>query len=210
MLRPIGTDIVELDDLPSDQWQHINGNETHWKEGFWLPKQLLQAGVVIQTCCLKTHRFGGHFTLSLKNSVGLVAKTVPGKSHNFMTELHTSPYQRLMIAEINMAYQVDFVILDALEAFVSGGPEQGKRASPGLILAGRDRVAIDAAGVALLREYGTTPEVSRGRIFGLDQISRATELGIGIRTPGDVEIIPLDKESGEDAERLTSILEQEG
>jgi len=37
-------------------------------------KTFLEAEKVVQTCCLKTHRFGGHFTLSLKNSVGLVAK----------------------------------------------------------------------------------------------------------------------------------------
>ena len=52
------------------------------------------AGGVVQTCCLKTHRYGGHFTLSLKNSVGLVAKRVPGDAYDFMRELHNSPHQR--------------------------------------------------------------------------------------------------------------------
>jgi uncharacterized protein (DUF362 family) len=210
MLGPYGSDIVVLDDLSSEQWQHIEGKETHWRKGFWLPRQLLQAGAVVQTCCLKTHRFGGHFTLSLKNSVGLVAKTVPGNPHNFMSELHSSPDQRLMIAEINHAYQTDLVILDAMEAFVRGGPEQGVRVSPGLMLAGRDRVAVDAAGVALLREYGTTPEVAGGKIFGLEQISRAVELGIGTRNPHDIEIIPLDEKCRSDAKSLTDILELEG
>jgi len=55
---------------------------------------------LVQTCCLKTHRFGGHFTLSLKNSVGLAAKRVPEDSYNYMSELHGSPHQRRMIAEI--------------------------------------------------------------------------------------------------------------
>jgi uncharacterized protein (DUF362 family) len=209
-LGPLGAEIVVLDDLSSTKWQYIPGQGTHWKKGFWLPRQLLRAGAVIQTCCLKTHRFGGHFTLSLKNSVGLVAKIVPGHDYNFMAELHSSPDQRLMIAEINQAYRVDLVVMDALEAFVRGGPEDGERVSPGIMLAGRDRVAIDAVGVALLRAYGTTPEVARGRIFRLEQIARAGELGIGVRSQDEVEIIPLDGKSRPDAERLVSILEGEG
>jgi uncharacterized protein (DUF362 family) len=205
-----GGEITVLDELSSRDWYHVPGKGTHWKQGFWLPERLIQAGAVVQTCCLKTHRFGGHFTLSLKNSVGLVAKIVPGLSHNFMTELHTSPDQRLMIAEINQAYPVDLVVMDAIEGFVRGGPEEGERVSPGLLMGGRDRVAIDAAGVALLRKFGTTPEVAQGRIFGLEQIARAGELGIGVRTPGEVEIIPLTDESRLSAEMLTGILEREG
>jgi uncharacterized protein (DUF362 family) len=209
-LGPLGAEITVLDDLSSRQWRHVAGMGTHWKQGFWLPEQLLQAGVVVQTCCLKTHRFGGYFTLSLKNSVGLVAKIVPGLSHNFMTELHTSPAQRLMIAEINQAYPVDLVVMDAIDGFVRGGPEEGDKVSPGLLLGGKDRVAIDATGVALLREFGTTPDVARGRIFGLEQIARAGELGVGVQTPGEVKIIPLTEESRLSAEQLTGILEREG
>ena len=42
-----------------------------------------------------------------------------------------------------------------------------------VVLAGTDRVAVDAVGVALLRHFGTTPEVSRGAIFEQEQIARA-------------------------------------
>ncbi len=57
---------------------------THWLRGFYLSKVVLEADVVIQTCCLKTHGFGGHFTMSLKNSVGLVAKKMPGGVYDYM------------------------------------------------------------------------------------------------------------------------------
>ena len=76
---------------PAGAWEFVNGDNFHWKRGFWkrgfpAPKLLLDAKCVVQTCNLKTHGFGGHFTLSLKNSVGFVAK-----SHgacNYMSELH--------------------------------------------------------------------------------------------------------------------------
>jgi uncharacterized protein (DUF362 family) len=209
-LSPLGAEVIALDELPVLGWSHIPPEGTHWRTGLFLPKRLLSSGAVIQTCCLKTHRFGGHFTLSLKNSVGLLAKTVPGSAHNFMQELHSSPFQRQMIAEINRAYLVDMVLMDAMEGFVTGGPEDGERISPGLLIGSRDRVAIDAAGVALLRSYGSTPEVMNGRIFSLDQIARAAELGVGCTDPQEIELIPLTSESKSAAKRIAKILREEG
>ena len=116
-----------------------------------MAKVFHDADKVVQTCCLKTHRFGGHFTLSMKNSVGLVAKRVPGGMYDYMWELHGSPNQRKMIAEINSFYSVDFVLMDGIKAFVTGGPDKGTLVEPKLLLASRDRVAIDAAGVAILK-----------------------------------------------------------
>ena len=92
----------------------------------------------MQTCCLKTHRFGGHFTLSLKNSVGLVAKRLPRSVYNYMGELHLSPYQRMMIAEINKHYKVDLVLMDGVKAFLNKGPERGLVTEPNLLLASKD------------------------------------------------------------------------
>ena len=77
-----------------------------------------------------------------------------------------SRHQRSMIAEINTAYTPALVVLDGVEAFVSGGPSKGKRVWTAAVLASSDRVAIDAVGVALLRRFGTTRKVSRGSIFG--------------------------------------------
>ena len=73
-----------------------------------------------------------------------------------------------MIAEINEFYKTDLVLMDAAMGFVSRGPEKGKLVSPNLLIASKDRVAVDAVGVALLRHYGSTPEVMNGRIF--DQV----------------------------------------
>jgi len=76
----------------------------------------ISTDAVINTCCLKTHRFGGHFTLSVKNSIGMVAKYVPGDTFNYMGDLHSSPHQRRMIAEVNAAYQASLVLMDGVEA----------------------------------------------------------------------------------------------
>jgi uncharacterized protein (DUF362 family) len=176
MGKELGTKVVIFDELGSDDWELLKPQDSHWEQGFALPRVVRKAGGVVQTCCLKTHRYGGHFTLSLKNSVGFAAKQVPGNSYNFMRELHSSPNQRRMIAEINTAYKPDLIVLDGVQAFTNGGPDQGKIVQSNVILAGTDRVAIDAVGVALLRHFGTTPEVSQGAIFDQEQIARAVQV----------------------------------
>lgn len=207
--KELGAKVVVFDELNAGEWEHLKATESHWRQGFAIPKMVRQAGGIVQTCCLKTHRYGGHFTLSLKNSVGLAAKTVPGSDYNFMHELHSSPDQRRMIAEINTAYKPDLIVLDGIQAFVNGGPDQGKLVTSNVILAGTDRVAIDAVGVALLRHFGTTPEVSRGPIFEQEQIARAVQLGIGVSGPRQIELVTGDAESAEYAKKVRAILDGE-
>lgn len=199
--------VVVFDDLTTDDWEHIKNSDSHWLQGFAVPRLVRQAGGIVQTCCLKTHRFGGHFTLSLKNSVGLAAKIVPGDSYNYMRELHSSPNQRRMIAEINAAYRPELIVLDGVQAFTNGGPDQGNMVDSQVILAGTDRIAIDAVGVALLRHFGTTPEVTRGAIFEQEQIARAVQLGIGVSSPKQIELVTGDRDSAEYAKQIRAVLD---
>jgi uncharacterized protein (DUF362 family) len=196
-----GFDVTVLDDLDRSGWQEIQAAGLHWNRGFFLAKDIARADYVVQTCCLKTHRYGGDFTLSLKNMVGTIARRIPGLDYDFMNELHTSPHQRLMIAEINKFCRTDIIVMDATEGFSSGGPDKGKLIKPGIILASRDRVAIDAVGVALLRASGTVPVVMNGKIFEQEQIARSAELGVGIGSADRIRLVPLD-ESGRAAAKL--------
>ncbi len=207
LVKEFSAKAVVLDELPSGHWDAVKQPDAHWQRGFALPRLVRDAGGIVQTCCLKTHRFGGHFTLSLKNSVGLAAKYVPGDSYNYMRELHSSPHQRRMIAEINAAYKPDLVLLDGVQAFATGGPESGKLVQANVILAGTDRIAIDAVGVAILRYFGTTPEVSRGAIFDQEQIARAVQLNIGVKSPQQIELVTDDRESAEFAKPIRAILD---
>ena len=189
MSKEMGFDLVALDELGADGWRLIEFAGSHWSRGFPVPKLISEADAVVQLCCLKTHRFGGHFTLSLKNSIGLVAKHIPGDSYNYMNELHGSEEQRTLIAEANTAYAPALSVMDGVEAFVSGGPERGERVDAHVMLAGSDRVALDAVGVALLRHFGTTPQVTAGPVFAQQQIVRAVELGLGIASAEQIDFV---------------------
>jgi uncharacterized protein (DUF362 family) len=205
-----GCTVRVIDSLPAEGFVRTRDPRHGWQRGFLLAKDFAGAERIVTTCCLKTHRFGGHFTLSLKNSVGMIAKRDPADGYDYMWELHGSPQQRRLIAEINGAYSPDLVILDGRSALVRGGPESGTLVDPGIMLAGSDRVAIDAAGVAILRSYGTTAEVARGPIAGLEQIARATELGLGTADPAQIELVPLDPPSRRIADTIRSELEGKG
>ncbi len=197
-----GFEVVIIDDLKSDEW--VKGVGSNWKRGFLYPRIVREADIVLQTCCLKTHRFGGIFSMSLKNSVGLLAKIDPDGGHDYMTELHYSRTRGEMIAEINTVYSPEFVVLDAIEGFSTDGPEGGTLIEPGLLIASSDRVALDAVGVAILRLFGTTDEVSIGHIFHLEQIFTASKLGLGASSFDEMEVVPLNNE----AQEICSLIEE--
>ncbi len=182
--------IIDLTKVPKDEYVLKNPEGNHWKEGFYFAKIYDQAECIIETCCLKSHMYGGHFTIALKNAVGMVNK-------KNMTELHSSTYQREMIAEINSVYKPDLIVMDGVTTFVDRGPMEGTRVEANVFIAGTDKIAIDAVGVAILRILGTTPEVTNGPIFKQDQIKRAVELELGVSSPNDIEFLTDSKESEE-------------
>ena len=85
---------------------HFNPKGIHWKNGFYLPRPAVEAEYPVSLCCLKTHQYGGIFTMSLKLSVGLTPKKL-------MRELHSSKlHMRKMIAELNQPYSPQLVVKD--------------------------------------------------------------------------------------------------
>jgi uncharacterized protein (DUF362 family) len=89
---------------------------------------------------------------------------------------------------------------------VDGGPDIGTVARPGVILAATDRVAVDAVAVALLRLLGTTPAVAAGSIWQLEQIRRAVELGLGVASAAQIELVTGDRASQRMADRIRRLL----
>jgi uncharacterized protein (DUF362 family) len=199
--RELDFEVLNFSELPESDWLIRNFEGSHWENGFLFARPALEAEYIISTCCLKTHGFGGIFTMSLKLSVGLV----PRKQ---MRELHGSPDMRKMIAEINTAYAPQLIVLDGIEAFVDKGPMEGPRKTAQVFLAGNDRVAMDAVGVAILKQLGSNQAIMERRIFAQEQIMRAAELGLGIRSPEQIEFITADRAGKLYADKLKSILVQ--
>jgi uncharacterized protein (DUF362 family) len=196
----MGFDCLVLDEMAKDRWTKIRPPGSHWTTGFWFAKPVLEADAVISLCCLKTHQYGGHFTMSLKLTTGMV------HSRN-MPELHASVLnQRKMIAEMNWPYKPALIVMDGVEAFTSGGPMTGTRWKADLTFASTDRIAMDAVGVAALKMHGTTSKLEKKRIFEMGQIRRAVELGLGVSGPDEIEIVPADDDSKGIAAEIRAVL----
>jgi uncharacterized protein (DUF362 family) len=211
MAGELGFDTLSFEDLVNESdWELITHPDSHWKNGFPFARPVLDAGAVVQTCCLKPHRYGGQFTLSLKNSIGMVGKYYGSGGYNYMSELHASPNQRLMIAEVNQAYNPALIIVDGVEAFIDQGPDVGTKVPGNLMLAGSDRIAMDACGLAALRLLGLSGAASQGKIFAQEQIARAVELNLGIPSPDKIRILTNDAESQAYADQIYEILTREG
>ncbi|MGO9022397.1 MAG: DUF362 domain-containing protein [Syntrophobacteraceae bacterium] len=198
--------IVNFDDLPEADWVEFKPKDSHWPNGFRIARPILETECLVSTCCLKTHQYGGIFTMSLKLHVGVV----PTSRHGFdyMSELHGSPHQRKMIAEINAPFQPKLVVLDGIDAFIDGGPVSGKRARGDVFLASTDRVAIDAVGVAMLKMLGSNAAIMNRRIFDQEQISRGAELGLGAASPSEIDLYPVDAESRQYCDIVRRILHE--
>jgi len=197
--KELGFEVINFEDLAEADWKTFNPPGNHWPNGFLVPRPLAEAEYMVATCCLKTHQYGGVFTMSLKLAVGATPKKL-------MRDLHNSPYQRLMIAEINTAFSPKLIVMDGLEAFVDGGPSTGRKVAADVIIAGTDRVAVDAVGVAVLKELGSNDAIMGRKIFEQEQIKRAAELGLGISSPRQVELTASDETSRLYADTLKTIL----
>ncbi len=211
LARRLELQLLALDELPSAEWRKEALPDSNWKGGVEVPKFLDRDTFLVQITNLKTHRFGGVFSASLKNSVGLLAKYgLLNAGYNYMNELHASPQQGAMIAEVNVIYEPKLVILDAMEVFTSGGPETGQVASPEVFFAAADRVAIDAAGVALLRIHAEGPDqpLSSREVYAQDQLKRAVELKLGAANAGQIRFVTADEAGSRLAAQLEEILQE--
>jgi uncharacterized protein (DUF362 family) len=206
LMEKLDVKIIDFDDLDQKDWVKVKPKESHWQDGFRVARPILESECLISTCCLKTHQYGGVFTMSLKLHVGVVPTSRHG--YNYMSELHQSPHQRKLIAEINAPFKPDLVVLDGIDAFVDGGPADGKRAKGNVFLAATDRVAIDAVGLAILQSLGSNDQIMNTKIFDQEQIARAVEIGLGATSPSEIEVVSANAESRKYRDHVVEILNQ--
>ncbi len=114
MANELGFSIKYLGD---DEYEIFKQNTQHWANGFRLAKTISNAEYIVSTCCLKTHHTGV-ITMSLKLSVGILPSL-------HMQELHGSERINSMIAEINLAYRPELIVMDGITTFIDGGPSKG-------------------------------------------------------------------------------------
>ena len=142
MARHLGVELIAFEDQARD-WVRIviDGD---YIDAVTMPRSAYEADKIVYLPCMKTHSLA-RFTGALKLAVGFMH---PGERR----ALHARHLEQ-KIAEISLCWQPDLIVMDGRKAFVSGGPDKGQLAEPGLLLASGDLVAIDIEAMKVLLTY---------------------------------------------------------
>lgn len=200
LARDMKASVVNFEELSDADWVPVTPKGSHWTSQLYVPRLVAEAPYLVSTCCLKTHGFGGVYSMSVKLAVGTTPKRL-------MREMHGSrEHMRRMIAEINAGYRPNLIVMDGVEAFVDGGPSEGKRVAANVFVGGTDRVAVDAVGLAILKELGANAAIMDRKIFDQEQLQRAVELGLGVTGPEQIDLVAGDEPSRGFAARIKARL----
>jgi uncharacterized protein (DUF362 family) len=108
-------------------------------EKLYLPNTVLGADLLVSIPKMKTHHWVGA-TLSMKNLFGTVPSGIYGWPKNV---LHWAGISEC-IADLHTAFPRRFAIVDGIVGMEGNGPIQGTPKNAGVIVAGRDMVAVDS------------------------------------------------------------------
>lgn len=108
-------------------------------KSLYLPHTVLDCDLLVSMPKLKTHHWVGA-TLAMKNLFGLVPGGVYGWPKNV---LHWAGISQ-SIADIHKLFPRQFAIVDGIVGMEGNGPIQGTPKNAGVLVAGRDVVAVDA------------------------------------------------------------------
>jgi uncharacterized protein (DUF362 family) len=106
----------------------------------YFPKTILGADLIVSMAKMKTHHWAGA-TLSMKNFFGLVPGSVYGWPKN---QLHYYGIHESVVALHRKFAAKSFAIVDGIVGMEGNGPIQGHPKHAGLLVLGRDLVAVDA------------------------------------------------------------------
>ena len=142
---------------------------THWPGGFYIPNLFTLVDHIIALPTLRTHAYA-NFSMGIKIFVGAIPQTN-------RESMHDSLYFLERIAEIPLCTdKIRLSLLDARSGFNTGGPDSGDLITPGIVIAGKNLVATDVVGLALLKTYGTTPQLTSLDIWNHATIKRAVQV----------------------------------
>ena len=168
LARRLGVELIAFDDRPND-WVRIRINGDYLREVV-MPRSAYEADKMVYLPCIKTHRIGA-FSGAIKLAFGFPA---PGQRRG----AHLSHLQE-KVAEVNLCWQPDLIVMDGRRAFVTGGPDKGQVIDPGLLLASGDLVAVDIEAMKVLLDYGASNHIPANP-WELPQIATALKHGLGI------------------------------
>jgi uncharacterized protein (DUF362 family) len=152
------------------------------RQEYWLPNVVLDADVMISVPVFKNHYNAG-VTLGMKNLVGLLPNDIyhgPGNIFGKHSLDHSPVNLDRHIVDLNLARRPDFVVVDGQRGMIDG-PVGSQIIEPpmGLILAGRDVVALDTVGALVM---GYDPRA-------IPYLRLGAQSGLGTTDVGHIQVV---------------------
>jgi len=163
----LGMELIAFDDKPDD-WVRVRVNGDYLSS-VSMPRSAYEADKIVYLPCLRTHNLT-RFSGALKLAVGFMH---PGERR----ALHARHLEQ-KVAEINLCWQPNLIIMDGRKAFVSGGPAKGQLVEPEVVLASGDLVAIDVEAIKVLLAYEANNKLVADS-WQLPQVITALRHGLG-------------------------------
>lgn len=150
------------------EWVEKKIDNSKYLKKVSVPKIMDEVDKIIILPCCKTH-FIADFTGALKIIIGFMKPQERIRFH--MGRVSEK------VAEMNLIYKPDLVIMDARRCFIKGGPSKGETREPNKIIVSESRIATDLEEIRIIQSYeGNSLEDKIPE--ELTQIKLAKELGI--------------------------------
>ncbi len=199
--KPLGAKLIDLNDTapyPDFAATPVPGGGKLYNE-FTFNHILEEIDTFMSVSKMKCHWVAG-VTHTMKNLFGLVPyrfyelKAQDGYRSGFHGPSDETAGQRVpqIIIELNRARPLHFGLVDGIKTTEAGeGPwiEGVKPLEPGVLIAGKDVVATDAAATAAMGFDPTAAAGSTPFIRGLNHIQLAHDLGLGTNRLEDIEVL---------------------
>ena len=148
----------------------------HSLDTVFLSKIVLNADIVVNLPKLKTHSLT-IFTGGVKNMYGVIPGSFRSKYHG---EYSNSNDFCQILVDVYSVIKPQLTIMDAIVAMEGEGPASGKLRNPGIVLASRDAVALDAIAtsvVGLNPKHILTTQFCNNRELGIGNLDRIEVVG---------------------------------
>jgi uncharacterized protein (DUF362 family)/Pyruvate/2-oxoacid:ferredoxin oxidoreductase delta subunit len=138
---------VELVNLHGRGYREVHGEGMETVDSFPFSEDALDADVVVSLPKLKTHMLC-LMTGAVKNNYGFLPRRLKVNYHMMFAD--PDDFSNMLV-DVWSARPPEIVLMDAVVAMEGSGPSSGGRpVDLGLVLAGRDSVAVDAVASALM------------------------------------------------------------
>lgn len=141
-----GAELVNLNAFLKPDCYELKARDSKTKKALFIPKVFMDADVVINVAKLKTHG-SDTVSLSLKNSFGVPPGMIYGAGSK--DRLHDLGLFN-SITDLNTIRKPDFSIIEGIIGGEGTGPLSNRPVKSGIMLAGRDPVALDTVALTFM------------------------------------------------------------